>query len=107
MPIYTPIYSILANKLKRFRKYIDDNLAKGWIRESISQVASSIMWVFKKNGSDRLIVDYKKLNVFTKKDRYPLLLATELKDWLGGVTIFTKMNLYNGYYLIRIKKGKK
>ncbi|CCD43021.1 hypothetical protein BofuT4_P070970.1 [Botrytis cinerea T4] len=106
MPVHTPIYSMSADELKRLREYIDDNLAKGWIRESASQVASPTMWVPKKDGPDRLVVDYRKLNALTKKDRYPLPLATELRDRLGGATIFTKMDLRNGYHLIRMKEGE-
>ncbi|RAL65934.1 hypothetical protein DID88_005595 [Monilinia fructigena] len=95
-----------ADELKTLREYIDDNLAKGWIRESTSQVASPTMWVPKKDGTKRLVVDYRKLNTLTKKDRYPLPLATELRDRLGGATIFTKMDLRNGYHLIRMKEGE-
>ncbi|RAL67224.1 hypothetical protein DID88_007999 [Monilinia fructigena] len=95
-----------ADELKTLREYIDDNLAKGWIRESTSQVASTTMWVPKKDGTKRLVVDYRKLNTLTKKDRYPLPLATELRDRLGGATIFTKMDLRNGYHLIRMKEGE-
>ncbi|RAL58494.1 hypothetical protein DID88_005198 [Monilinia fructigena] len=90
MPVHTPIYSMSADELKTLREYIDDNLAKGWIRESTSQVASPTI----------------KLNTLTKKDRYPLPLATELRDRLGGATIFTKMDLRNGYHLIRMKEGE-
>ncbi|RAL65789.1 hypothetical protein DID88_005454 [Monilinia fructigena] len=106
MPVHTPIYSMSADELKTLREYIDDNLAKGWIRESTSQVASPTMWVPKKDGTKRLVVDYRKLNTLTKKDRYPLPLATELRDRLGGATIFTKMDLRNGYHLIRMKEGE-
>ncbi|RAL58215.1 hypothetical protein DID88_002294 [Monilinia fructigena] len=106
MPVHTPIYSMSADELKTLREYIDDNLAKGWIKESTSQVASPTMWVPKKDGTKRLVVDYRKLNTLTKKDRYPLPLATELRDRLGGATIFTKMDLRNGYRLIRMKEGE-
>lgn len=35
MFVYILIYSILANKLKIFKEYIDNNLAKEWIKESM------------------------------------------------------------------------
>ncbi|RAL58209.1 hypothetical protein DID88_002312 [Monilinia fructigena] len=44
MPVHTPIYSMSADELKTLREYIDDNLAKGWIRESTSQVASPTIY---------------------------------------------------------------
>ena len=30
---------------------------------------------------------------------------SELRDWVAGATIFTKLDIKDGYYLIRIKKG--
>jgi hypothetical protein len=38
-------------------------------------------------------------------NRYPLPLMNELRDRIQGAKIFTKMDLKNGYNLIRIKKG--
>ena len=55
----------------------------------------------------KLIINYKKLNIFIKKDRYPLSLIIKLKDRLNKAIIFIKINLYNNYYLIKIKKNKK
>ena len=43
MPIYTLIYSILINKLKRFKEYINNNLIKKWIREFIFQITNPII----------------------------------------------------------------
>ena len=106
MSIYILIYLISIDKLKTLREYIDDNLIKGQIRESIFQVASPIIQVFKKDNTKRLIIDYRKLNIFIKKNRYPFLLAIELRDRLDRATIFIKMDLQNRYYLIRIKEDE-
>src|ERR687884_2204159 len=38
-------------------------------------------------------------------NRFPLPLMSELQDRLCGAKIFTKLDLKNGYNLIRIKKG--
>ena len=40
------------------------------------------------------------------KDRYTLPLADELRDRLSGAKVFTKLDLYGAYNLIRIKKGE-
>ena len=69
-------------------------------------MASPIIWVFKKDGPNKLIVDYKKLNTFIKKDWYPFPLVMELKDWLNGAIIFIKMDLYNNYHLIKMKESE-
>jgi len=50
-------------------------------------------------------VDYRQLNKLTILDKYPLRLISELQDQVAGATIFTKLDLKDGYHLIRIKKG--
>jgi hypothetical protein len=53
-----------------------------------------------------MCVDYWKLNDITVKNRYLLLNITELRDRLLRAKIFTALDLRDGYYLIRIKKGE-
>ena len=64
------------------------------------------MFVPKKDGTDRLCVDYRQLNDITIKNQYPLPNITELQDRLSRAKIFTALDLRDGYHLIRIKKGE-
>jgi hypothetical protein len=105
-PPFSPIYSMSADDLGTLKEYIEKNLRKGYIRESTSPAGSPVLFVPKKDGTRRLCVDYRKLNAITIKDRYPLPLATELRDRLSGARIFTKLDLRDGYHLIRIKEGE-
>ena len=41
------------------------------------------------------------------KNQYPLLLVGELFNRLSHIKIFTKLDLYNIYHRIYIKKGNK
>jgi hypothetical protein len=41
-----------------------------------------VLFVLKKGREKRLYMDYRKLNIITIKDRYPLLLAKEIRDRL-------------------------
>ena len=50
-------------------------------------------------------MDYRGLNKVTLKNRYLIPLMSELKECLNTVKIFTKLDLKNGYYLIRKAKG--
>jgi hypothetical protein len=61
------------------------------------------MFVLKKNGKLRLVVDYRQLNDVTIKDRTPLPLISKLRDRLYGKEYFTALNLKDAYNLIRIK----
>jgi hypothetical protein len=55
----------------------------------------------------RLYIDYRALNKFIIKNRYPLFLIGEIMDRLGGAKIYTKLDLRNTYYKIRIKNNDK
>src|SRR5713226_6454585 len=68
------LYHIGQKEIKALNSYIDQNLARGWIRPSKSPVGAGILMVPKKDGSIRICVDYRAINQISKKDRYPLPL---------------------------------
>ncbi|SJL07264.1 uncharacterized protein ARMOST_10607 [Armillaria ostoyae] len=86
-------------------KFLDENLDSGRITESKSPFASPFFFVKKKDGSLRPVQDYRKLNEMTIKNRYPLLLISELIDKLQGAKYFTKLDVRWGYNNVRIKEG--
>ena len=47
-------------------------------------------------------VDYKKLNAITKKDCYPILLIENILDQLKSAKYFTKIDIRQTFYQIRI-----
>lgn len=104
-PTFSRIYPLNQTQLEALREYLDEMLAKGYIRKSTSEAAYPVMFVPKKNGKLRLVVDYRKLNAITKKDRTPLPLTNELKDRLVGKRWFTALDLKGAYNLIRMKEG--
>jgi hypothetical protein len=53
------IYPLNEIQLEALRKYLDENLKKGYIRPSTSLIGYLILFVPKKNGELRLYVDYR------------------------------------------------
>jgi len=104
-PPYGPLYNLSVTELKALREYLDDALAKGWIRASTSPAGAPILFVPKKDGNLRLCVDYRGLNRVTKKNRYPLPLISETLDRLVGAKVFTKLDLKDAYHRLRIRRG--
>ena len=49
-------------------------LSKGFIRVSLSPIATPVIFVKKPGGGLRFYIDYQALNAITIKNRYPLLL---------------------------------
>ena len=104
-PTFGPIYDLSEKELQALREYLDDYLEKGYIRESKSRAAHPILFVPKPNGKLRLCVDYRQLNNITVKNRYPLPGIGSLQQRLSKAKIFTKMDLRDGFHLVRIKEG--
>ena len=104
-PPYMPLYNLSQVELAELRRYLDDALAKGWIKPSVSPAGAPILFVPKKDGGLRLCVDYRGLNAITIKNRHPLPLITETLDRLCGAKRFTKLDLKDAYHRIRIKRG--
>ena len=77
-------------------------MIKDWIQHSVSSTKSSILFIFKRNGSLQLCVDYQSLNKKTIKNHHSLPLIFETLDHLVGFYYFTKLNLKNTYYWIWI-----
>jgi len=71
-----------------------------------SPIGAPIEFVPQPDVRLRLCVDYQGLNKITIKNKYPLPLMSELWSRLGKATFFTKLDLKNGYYLIRMAEGK-
>jgi hypothetical protein len=87
------------------KNYIEENLAKNFIRNSKSPASAPMLFVKKKDESLRMCVDYHGLNKITVKNCYPLPLIFGLLDQLGQAKIYTKINLRGAYNLVRIKEG--
>ena len=104
-PPYGPLYNLSNTELGVLQTYLDNVLAKGWIRHSISPAGAPILFVPKKDGGLRLYVDYRGLNQVTIKNRHPLPLISETLDRLSGAKLFTKLDLKDAYHHIRIKEG--
>jgi hypothetical protein len=83
-PPYRPIYPLSQTELAALREFLEEYLAKGFIRELKSLAGAPILFVPKKDGGLRLCVDYWGLNAIIVKNRYPLLLITKIMDRVTG-----------------------
>ena len=104
-PPWGPIYNLSPTELEALRQYIDENLANGFIRHSKSPAGAPIFFVKKKDGSLRLVVDYRGLNKVTIRNRYALPLISSLLEQISGAKFFTKIDLRGAYNLVRIRPG--
>ena len=104
-PPFGPLYGMSQKELLILKEYIEENLSRGFIRHSSSPAGAPVLFVKKVDGSLRFCVDYCGLNEMTIKNRYPLPLIQETLARLQKAKWYTKLDLREGYYHLRIAKG--
>ena len=68
--------------MAELKKNLEEILDKGFIRPSSSPWGEAVLFVKNKDGSFRLCIDYRGLNMVTVKNKYPLTRIDELLDQL-------------------------
>jgi hypothetical protein len=72
-------------------------LEKGFIRPSSSPWGAPVIFVEKKDGTQRMCVDYQLLNEVTIKNKYPFPRIEDLFDQMRGAKVFSKIDLRSSY----------
>ena len=85
------------------KEYVEAGLKAGTLLPSVSPFGSMALIVKKKDGSPRVVIDYRALNEVTVKNKYPLPLMDELFDRTQGARFFTSIDLRNGFHQIAIR----
>ena len=106
-PPWGPIYALNEAELEELRKWLKKMTDMGAVRPSKSSCSSPMLFVPKNHGRGLcLCIDYRGINKITIPNRYPLPNMDELRDTrVRGSKYFSKIDLKNGYHLIRIKEG--
>ena len=102
-PIAKRPYRMGVNELEELKKQLKELSDKGFIRPSASPWGAPVIFVDKKDGTQRMCVDYRSLNEVTIKNKYPLPRIDDLFDQLRGACVFSKIDLRSGYHQLKIR----
>ena len=80
------------------KAYVEDLLNRGFITKSRSPYSSACVVVRKKDGSMRLCIDYRELNLKTIADRHPIPRIQDTLDSLAGQKWFTTLDQGKAYH---------
>jgi hypothetical protein len=102
-PIFRRLYRMATNHLADLMEQLQELLDKGYIHSSASPWGAPVIFVPKKDGAQRMCVDYHSLNEITIKNKYPLPRIDDLFDQLKGACVFSKIDLGSGYHQLKIR----
>ena len=101
-PVRSWPYPLPYAMRENLKREIEDMPSLGIIRESSSPFESPIVIVKKMDGSDRICVDYRKLNKLTVADPEPMTTAEDLFQPLGKSKYYFKIDLSKRYWQIPV-----
>jgi hypothetical protein len=102
--IYKTPFRMTTPKFVELKEYIKELLEKGFIRPSSSPWEAPLIFVPKKDGTQRLCMDYRVLNEVTIKNKYPLPRIDDLFDQLHGACVFSKIDLQSRYHQLKVQE---
>ena len=95
--------SMYAEVKEHLQGLLDGNI----IRKSKSPWSSNVVLCRKKNNELRMCVDYRQLNLRTKKDSYSLPRTEDILNALSGNKYFTILDMKSGYHQIEMHEPHK
>jgi hypothetical protein len=106
-PLNKSPYRMSTLQLRKLKDHIQELEGKGYIHPSSSPWGTPVIFVPRKDGTQRMCVDYHALNEVTFKNMYPLPRIDDLFDQLHGACVFSKIDLRSGYNQLKIQESDK
>jgi hypothetical protein len=88
-----PLYSMSTEQLVALKEYLTENLRKEWIVPSGAEYGSPVLFAKKPNGSLRLCMNYRELNVRIRKNTYSLPLIGNILERISRTRVNIKLNI--------------
>ncbi len=86
-------YWMSLYKLQKIKEYLNENLSKSFITSNKISYFSLVLFTLKINDDFRFCVNYQKLNVIIKRNRYSLSLINEMIDKIVDCKHLIQLNI--------------
>ncbi len=96
------VYWMFSVKLLKIKKYLNENLLKRFITSSQTLYFFLVLFVLKANEDLWFCMNYQKLNVIFKRNRYSLSLIDEIIDKIVSCKHLTRLNIISTFNKLRI-----
>jgi len=101
-PRVRPLPRFSPNQETKIATEVEALLRKGFVKPSDSPFGAQVLFVKKKDGSERMCLDYRALNDVTVPDQYPLPIIDTLLPKLSGKKVFSHIDLRDAFHQVRV-----
>lgn len=101
-PVYSKFRRLSPEKLQAAKQAYADMERMGVCQKASSPWASPLHLVKKADGTWRPCGDYRRLNLATEPDHYPLPNMADVTCNLHGAKVFSKLDLLKGYFQVPV-----
>ena len=89
------------------KRILESFIQQGIIEPTRSEFNSPCLLVRKKNGSFRLVVDYRRLNQITTQQHHPLQQIEDVLSYLEKSKIYSCIDLRKGFHQCSVEKSSR
>ena len=101
-PVFSKFRRLAPDKLTAAKQAFKEMEKMGVCTKASSPWASPLHMVKKSDGSWRPCGDYRRLNMATEPDHYPLPNMADITSNLTGARVFSRLDLLKGYFQVPI-----
>ncbi len=101
------VYQMFSVKLLKVKKYLNENLSKKFITSSQTLYFFFVLFILKANEDLWFCMNYQKLNVIFKRNRYSLSLIDEIIDKIVNCKHLTKLNIISAFNKLQMHLNNK
>ncbi len=101
------VYQMFSVKLLKVKKYLNENLSKRFITFSQTLYFFLILFALKANKDLWFCINYWKLNVIFKRNKYSLLLIDEIIDKIMSCKHLTRLNIISTFNKLQMHLNNK
>ena len=106
-PVRAHMYQYPEASKEIISQMLEDMEAREIIEKSTSAWLSPIVLVSKPDGSKKMCLDYRKVNIHLANDIYPLPRLDELVEQVSGQAFYTTLDLKEAYFQVTIKENSR
>lgn len=106
-PIKQRYYHVSPKIKEEICTEVDRLLEEDIIESSQSDWSYPIVMIKKPDGKYRFCLDFRKVNIVTKKDLYPVPLMAEILDMMNSAKYISKIDLKAAYNQIPLNKNSR